>query len=190
MLAPLTQATFVTARAKLPDDLVLGEYTDLVGAFATIMHIVARKAGRQSYATGEVRSAPPVQIERAQYGSDFLMIVSIATVAAGAAGAIGSSALLIAKAVKTLEESGLVREQRLELRDARLERRKERREATERLRGTRAQSPISQPLDAILTPAARDAITAAIGTEQDKEVHIAIGLLAEYHVELEVAETR
>jgi hypothetical protein len=184
LAAPLTVPTLVTARSKLPDDLVLAEFSDLVASFTTLMHMAARLGGPQVYRlTGERRSSPPVQIERAQYGSDFMVIVSIATAVGGASAAVGGSVLLYAKALKSIAEARLVNEERLAKRDRRLERRKKRQRAAEEVR---AQVP--QRIDVILSRDARHAVDAQLGGQVDDEVYIALGLLAEYGVQLEITE--
>lgn len=68
-----TSATLVLER-KLPDDLTLLEYSELTGALESVCSVAGRIAGAPTKAT----------ILRAQYGSDFMLIIAVPNAIAGA----------------------------------------------------------------------------------------------------------
>ncbi|WP_137845442.1 hypothetical protein [Microbacterium sp. 2FI] len=103
-------ATLIVEK-KLPDDLTLVEFSELVSAVETLCFIAARIAG------------PPqaTRLVRVRYGSDALMVVAVATAIAGILLSLGKTVHSIASAAR--ESAGADRE-REEAERARAEARK------------------------------------------------------------------
>lgn len=168
-----TGAITVVASGKLPDDLTLEEFSDLVGAVTTTVSASQHLLRTNQPAARNVDSL----LHRVQYGSDFLVVVSLATVA--------GTVLTIAKGIDTLAAAGLKNEERLGKKAERLNRRAERQRKTlENLTveniGTRGE--------------ANDVATlASIGIHLEsrrdaRKLRQALELLAEYGVKLKVEQ--
>jgi hypothetical protein len=79
-----TMANTIRADAKLPDDLVLEEFADIVGALQTMVGAALEwaTAPNMENAGGHVAKPEPPQLIRVQYGSDFLVILGLVATSA------------------------------------------------------------------------------------------------------------
>ncbi|MFF2053752.1 hypothetical protein ACFVU2_19265 [Leifsonia sp. NPDC058194] len=125
----------VIVRRKLPDDLGLGEYRSIVGrleemcVMSTLLPEVAPAA--RVGVMAETTKKPGLL--RAQYGSDFFMVISVALGLAGGIKALAYAVKSVAEAAKALAEAReidakvneiLARSTRTEHRSAQVQRRR------------------------------------------------------------------
>jgi hypothetical protein len=174
----------VVARGKLPDDLTIAEYSDLVTALFRLSTRAERNA--RGGASGKNQVRPQTVLVRSQYGSDFLVILGIVGMVSAGAGGVAGAFLGFSKALKVLAEAGLANEQRLSLKDERLERREAR---------LRAAAPVPRPElnvtfthPRILSEQLRRQVDNELGGSQDEETYISLTQLAEYGITLDIED--
>ena len=119
--------TQIIAHGKLPDDLELNEYVDLIEAFQTvsIITVFAGAGGRQPPGLSKIR----LRLIRSQYGSDFLVVLGVVGASAGVLASFAAAFHSATKGLRVLAEAGEIDERRRASRDARLARRRTRTEA-------------------------------------------------------------
>lgn len=208
----LTESSVIVARSKLPDDLLYGEYVDLVEALQTL----ANEARNQSSVVKkrvdgrviEERISAPTVL-RVQYGSDFVVVLAFVASAAVSVTVIAGAFIAISKGLKILAEAGVANEQRLALKDERVKRRTELKRAEAVLtrgkvplvskRGIRTartnQAQSQKSIDiknkmraVILAPRLRNAIDNLLGGPQSDEFYFGLVTLAEYGVRITVED--
>lgn len=146
-------STYVIAQAKLPDDLAFSEYDAVVRSLRAVSED-ARLRGLQRVAfkpLGAPKGNPPTfqrvlppepEVVRVQYGSDFVLVLSIL----GSAPALAAAFLTAAKGLKIVQESRKINEERLGLREDRLLKKEQRLERNaERAKAVAAYKSASQP---------------------------------------------
>lgn len=197
----MTEALVLRAHAKLPDDLALEEYSDLVSAIDAVCTLVTRV---DEHAAGSSRhSHDRPELIRAQYGSDFLVITGIAVAAAGVAAGV---LVKLSQVVDNLASAGLKNEDRLAKKAARLERRDEIRYSRSSIRGhaeagkftlsqgrAREADLIASHMKLLVGNASLETIRSIVGSEWDRvsdaerlEIVHSIAALARYRMMLDV----
>lgn len=218
-----TLASYVIAHAKLPDDLAISEFEALVSAVEQISYtalLISQKEGRRTRRASEkvpwpeIRRAPQPVVVRVRYGSDLSIVLQIVGSVAVAASSVAAAFIAMAKALKIIQESRLINEDRLGkkaarhvAREDRLARLREREALARRAQVARdraaeisrskwGDTPIEdevhgaerrerEALDAVMSP---DERKLADGDRRPLPIstYHAIGVLADYQVELRV----
>lgn len=206
----ITRAALVTLSAKLPDDLDVGEFADIIAAVESISSMAGRAADprRRTARTRqqlEGLAIPAIEVRRVQYGSDFALVLLIIGSGVAAVRLVAGSFEGVGRALKVIAEAGVANETRLEKRDARLLRRQQRSSAArvaktfeehDRLaregrmvfvNGQRVEA--SEALDAVMPALLRQSIEPTIGRDQPVEVLNAIAVLNQYGIDVRVEES-
>lgn len=211
-----TQSTTIIARGKLPDDLTLNEYVDIAAAMdhlvyealynepsPDVQYTLAATEGEQKVGRGSAE----VTLVKAQYGSDLLLIISVATITQASLSVIAGTVLAFAKGLKMLADAGLVNERRLALKDKRIQRKEARKRAGRVLVGRETESeklvattykekglddrfgrvdPKAEARNTILAAQLRQELTPIVG-KRPMTFYLALSELAEYGVEIDVS---
>jgi hypothetical protein len=98
----------VRVKRKLPDDLLLSEYSELVQAVAALCHGAGSALIRDDDSSMRREPRFPAKVMRSQYGSDFMLLVGVATDVATLIGVIALAVKLLAQSVH--ENAGAVRD--------------------------------------------------------------------------------
>ena len=203
LTSPRTQSNVVTFQAKLPDDLTFAEYADLIEN-ARVLVEVSRSGlphegeSRLSY----LSLAPDPTILRSQYGSDFLVVLSVVGSVAGTGGLVAATLFVLSKGLKVLADAGYRNEERLALKDERISRRRRQRDYAEELKlvtdeitqsaGTDMESPFrelhEEMLDQLVDPLVRAELADVLQSEVPDALLVALATLAQYGVEITVEE--
>jgi hypothetical protein len=208
----VTGSTLVMARAKLPDDLTYDEFVGLVRALQTIGTAVRSRSStsnlprlslNESGSTFARSYAPPFPLLKVQYGSDFLVILELVGSVAVPAGAVAGVFLAFAKAVKILVEAADRNEDRMLKKEAREQRKTERRLAMKVIEQQDEQANVEErsiapshpewefriaALEQIVPAAERYRIEATLGYQPLAEVLNALAELADYRISVEVTD--
>lgn len=191
-------SSIAIARAKLPDDLDLVEFTEIVSALnAVFAHSVRVRERNKQYVDSPV-------ILRAQYGSDFVVYVSIAAILVPSVLAAGRTLKTIVEVRKSWWDGSLAREEALAAKEKRLEKRHDRSLAKQRLdkvKEARGSAPDASSLAKkaeeiarargavmkrdVVSAAKENGIPVQAGVDSD-DLLVSIDLLADYAVDLVV----
>jgi hypothetical protein len=119
----------VIFRAKLPDDLTLAEYSEIVGSIDLLVSLDTEIKPRIRSEEDLLRSPTSdsrFEVVRVQYGSDFMLVLAFAPYVGSAVAGAGLTFLSVAKGIKIIQEARDVNETRMGKKEERLRRAQER----------------------------------------------------------------